>query len=397
MQKFSALAAVLAALTVTGCGTVNQVQTPTASKPDTVGTILVSGIELPGQSVRLPDTCQAATSQTAKVVCAAEAFLAALTPEQRASVVLEATPQNAATWSNVPAIVAPRLGIALGSLSSSQREAALGLMKAATGSGADDGYSEITQLLMADNVLNASGWTPPPPGSDSNGAAPPDAPVPDGPIFSSGNYYLALLGTPSTTGTWMLKFGGHHIAVNTTYKAGQVASPTPLFTGDEPLVWQTETATYAPFTSELEGMVALLASLSAEQLGAAKLSQTFSDIVLGPGQDGKFPATKVGLKISSLSAEQKALVLAAMKPFIRDADDATAAALLATYEQELADSYLSFSGDPSLSHNADYVRIDGPSVWMEFLGQTGIVYDKQVHYHAMWRDHIRDYGGEYSF
>lgn len=58
---------------------------------------------------------------------------------------------------------------------------------------------------------------------------------------------------------------------------------------------------------------------------------------------------------------------------------------------------IAFSGDSSLTNNADYVRIDGPSVWIEFVCQTGIVYSDQIHYHTIWRDHERDYGAEFTF
>ncbi len=394
---------ILAVLTVVGGGVALQSARSgapaggSASDPSAIGTVAVTGITLPGQAVELSEACAETESQTARVVCAADAFLVTLTEAQQAAVLLEATQENAVVWSNIPAIVAPRLGLAMSTLSGEQRDAALTVLKAATGSATDDGYGELTQLLMADDVLNASGWTPPPPEGASGGPASEAPPPPSGPIFSSGAYHLAFLGTPSTTGTWHLQFGGHHIAVNTTYRAGEVASPTPAFVGAEPLVWTAEDATYAPFTAEYRGMADLLASFSDAQLGAAQLSETFTDVLLGPGQDGRFPETKAGIAVSDLSDEQQALVLAAMVPLVQDADDATAAALLAIYEAELAETYIAFSGDPSLTNNTDYVRIDGPSVWMEFLAQTGIVYADQIHYHAIWRDHERDYGAEYNF
>ncbi|RZK21647.1 MAG: DUF3500 domain-containing protein [Hymenobacter sp.] len=43
----------------------------------------------------------------------------------------------------------------------------------------------------------------------------------------------------------------------------------------------------------------------------------------------------------------------------------------------------------------DYVRIDGPNVWSEFVCQNGIVYHSQIHYHSIWRDRTRDYGGNF--
>lgn len=323
------------------------------------GTVAVTGITLPGQGVELPEGCADAENQTAKVVCAADAFLELLTEDQRAEVVLEATQANATVWSNLPVNLVPRNGVALSALSDAQRDAALAVMLAATGSPIDDGYSEVTQLLMADDVLNASGGAEfggggpgsggmpsgggpdggPPPGGFSGGMGPGSGGAggfAGGSLdYSSGSYYLAFLGTPSTTDTWGLQFGGHHLAINQTYSDGAVAGATPEFVGAEPLAWTTGSAGYAPLSNEQEGMAAMLASLSDEQRATTELTETFSDVLVGPGEDGNFPETKAGLAVSELSDDQKALVLAAMRPWVQDTDDMAAAELLAIYEDEL--------------------------------------------------------------
>ena len=45
-----------------------------------------------------------------------------------------------------------------------------------------------------------------------------------------------------------------------------------------------------------------------------------------------------------------------------------------------------------MSKPGDYVRIDGPSVWIEFSMHSGIVLENP-HPHAVWRDKATDYGG----
>jgi hypothetical protein len=59
---------------------------------------------------------------------------------------------------------------------------------------------------------------------------------------------------------------------------------------------------------------------------------------------------------------------------------------------KLDETYIAFSGSTALATKNDYVRIDGPNVWIEFTVQGGIVMSG-VHYHSIWRDHTRDYGG----
>ena len=385
------------------------------------------GVTLPGQGIEVPADCAGVESQTGKVVCAAEAFLATLSEEQQAEVLFDRTQENAVRWSNFPSPFGERNGIQLGTLDETQLAAALAVVKTALGTSEDEGYDEAMQIRMADDVValfdtatagaaaggaggmsGGSGGPPNGAGSLSGGAGgnsggaggPPGGPggaAAGGVSFSSESYYLAFLGKPSTTDTWVLQFGGHHLAANMTYKAGEVVSATPYHTGVEPTAWTTEEGDYAPLGGDHEATVALLASFSEEQLAAAELSQTFSDVLLGPGQDGQFPETKSGLKVSELSDDQKALVLAAMNPWVQDADDATAAELLAIYEAELDETYVSFSGDPSLTNLADYVRIDGPSVWIELACQSSDIDPSGIHYHTIWRDHERDYGAEYTF
>ncbi|MGI4832461.1 MAG: DUF3500 domain-containing protein [Janthinobacterium lividum] len=356
---------------------------------------------------------------TAAVVAAANAFIATLSASQQDTLIQAFTARNAARWSNLPVGMPPRLGLKLGDLNSTQTKAALAVLQAATGTAANEGYNEMQQLRAADDNLAAvphrAGLGGPPPGRRPGGPPPgmgPGGPPPGmrpgkgGPPpglgYGSGLYFIAFLGQPSTTGTWMLQFGGHHLATNITFGAGAVTGATPKFEGTEPLHFITadanvfpKGAALAPMTTEASTMLALLQSLSADQRAQAKLSQTFSDVALGPGQDGQFPATKVGLPGRQLSPTQQALVMAAMAPWVNDSDDATAASLLATYRQELADTYLAYTGTGKFTQNGDYVRLDGPRVWIEFVCQNGVIYQGQIHYHSIWRDHTHDYGGNF--
>ena len=59
---------------------------------------------------------------------------------------------------------------------------------------------------------------------------------------------------------------------------------------------------------------------------------------------------------------------------------------------ELADTWVSYSGTPTLNAENDYVRIDGPSLWIEFSMQPGRIVPG-IHPHSVWRDRSADYGG----
>ncbi|WP_254646294.1 DUF3500 domain-containing protein [Streptomyces sp. GbtcB6] len=316
-----------------------------------------------------------ASSSVSDVVDAANAFLDTLDTDQQSDVLLDFTEANATAWSNLPCGSTCRVGIEFSTLSDEQLTAAKAVVEAATGTGSGTGYDQITQILAADDKL----------GETASG-------------YGSGNYYLAFLGTPSTDGTWQLHFGGHHLALNLTYKDGEVEGTTPFFIGVEPTSWTGDDGTsYAPLAGMHDGMEDMLAGLSDDELSEAKLSESFSDVLLGPGSDGDFPETREGLKVSELTDDQQELVLAAIEPWVDVADDTTAASVLSAYQADLDDTYIAYSGSSDLSAQGDYVRIDGPGVWIELACQNGVVYQNQIHYHTVYRDHDSDYGGEFSF
>ncbi len=394
------------------------------------------------------------------VVKAANAFLATLSDTQKAAVVLPFTEENATAWSNLPCGSSCRPGIQLGTLSDVQLAAAKKMLKAAMGTSTGTGYDQAMQILLADDVLGSAqgtgggpGGTPPgtssAPATTTTSAAatetttaepttsateptttsaptetttssaeattsappaptgtptglPPTGTPPTGGNggggYSSGLYFLALLGTPSVNGTWQLHFGGHHLAVDLTYRKGRVAGSTPYFVGVEPTSWTAaDGTTYAPMDIMRDRMKALTTSLNTQQLPQAKLAQSFTDVLVGPGKDGQFPETKAGLAVAKLSPAQKKLVLAAIHPWVAVVDNATAAQVMKTYEKELDKTYIGYSGGTGLDTQGDYVRIDGPGVWIEFVCQNGVVFQGKIHYHTVYRDHRSDYGGEFTF
>ncbi|GAB3829656.1 DUF3500 domain-containing protein [Hymenobacter jeollabukensis] len=321
------------------------------------------------------------TASVADVVTAANAFMATLSSSQLATLQQTFNSTNVQKWSNLPVSPGSRLGLQLSTLTAAQQAAALAVVQAATGTVSGDGFNEVQQIRAADDNLTANGG---------------------GSAYGSGVYLIAFLGTPSTTSTWMLQFGGHHLATNITFSNGYATGPTPKFEATEPLTFTTANANVfatgtvcAPLSNEAAAMLAMLNGLTAAQKSTAFLSQTFNDIVLGPGQDGNFPVTRVGLPVSQLSAAQQELVMNAMAPWVQDADDATAASLLAYYRTQLANTYIAYAGTGNLTTSGDYVRIDGPNVWIEFACQGGVVYRNQIHYHTIWRDRARDYGGNF--
>ena len=77
-------------------------------------------------------------------------------------------------------------------------------------------------------------------------------------------YYLAFLGTPSTTAPWMLQFGGHHLAINLTLGGAQ-ASMTPSLPAAQPATYTFEGKEIRPLGKENDKGFALINALEPEQ------------------------------------------------------------------------------------------------------------------------------------
>jgi hypothetical protein len=309
------------------------------------------------------------------IVKAAEDLKATLTATQVSAVQYTYTKAQAQNWSNLPqSLYRNRVGLATSTFSATQWTAFYNLLKASTSSVANEGYEEYAGIIDADDYLLANGG---------------------GSGYGKGNYYIAFLGTPSATGLWSLQIGGHHGTNIFTYNGGKMTGGTPVFRSTEPYPTWTSTnsgKTVQPLVQETAAFANFLKSLSSTELSNAKRATAQNDIIVGPQKDGTFPTTKTGVKAGNLTQNQKNLLLAAIKTYVDDLDNRAAVAVLAKYKAELDETYVSYVGSTTMDVKGDYILIDGPSVWIEWSMQGGIVIRNGVHPHSVWRDRKSDYG-----
>ncbi len=216
---------VLAAFLLVGCQSSDDTTvTPTTPVTSTTTTPGTSTTTTPGTSVASSAitsllSATATTGSTgsglAQVVALAEAFKATLSSTQLAALQRSYSKTDAQKWSNLPAADVPRAGISLGSLSSIQLTAFQNLMSSVLALNlTNEGYDEMLGDLVADDYLGT---------------------INKGTTYGAGNFYLAFLGTPSTTGLWEIHFTGHHYTQPYTFNAGQLTGVTPAFRGVEPM------------------------------------------------------------------------------------------------------------------------------------------------------------------
>jgi hypothetical protein len=327
-------------------------------------------------AVALAASANAAGAQqpTARIVGAANRFLATLDQQQRSAVSFAFDDDaQRVRWSNFPVRMTPRAGLKLGDLSAAQRSAAMSLLSSVL---SPRGYEKIQQIMDADEVLKTN---------ERNN-----------PMFGRDLYFISLLGTPSEKQPWMLQFGGHHLAVNVTI-AGEHGVLTPTLTGAQPALYTLAGKTVRPLGGESDKALALLNTLDASQKKQAVLGYHVGDLVLGPGQDGKTIQPE-GLKASAMTERQRAMLLEVIAEWSGIVHESAAAARMAELRADLSETWFAWSGPTTAAPGQNitaYYRIQGPKLVIEYAPQR-LGGDLSLHVHTMYRDPTNDYGRKYT-
>jgi Protein of unknown function (DUF3500) len=329
--------------------------------------------------------------QTVAIVKATTAFLNLLTPEQRDDVQFPFSVQPSATaahfkgglggnvtftgelygqsmWSNFPVSDVPRPGLRLGSLSSTQRDAAMQLLQTLL---SPMGYQKVLDIMGSDQAL-ANGGT--------NFAAGRDV------------YTIGIFGVPSSTSPWMVQFGGHHLGLNVTM-IGERGVLAPVLTGAQPAAYTENGRTTRALNHENDTAFDLLNSLDEEQYRQAIIEHDVSELVLGPGHDGEMPAP-VGVKASAMDQRQRLVLMDLISQWACIVNDIYAAPRLVEIKATLDDTYFAWSGPTTHEperNGASYFRVQGPKVFIEFSPQQPGG-DLTQHVHTIYRDPTNAYG-----
>jgi hypothetical protein len=341
------------------------------------------------------------TDATTRIVASARALLGTLDETGRAKVQFPFEGPQKTRWSNLPGGAFQREGLRLADLTAAQRTAVMTLLATSL---SRQGYQKVTEIMRGDEVLrlNEAAGGPagggPPGGRRGAGGPPPDGAGRGGRgarggglpavAFGENEYYLAFLGTPSTTEPWMLQFGGHHLAINLTL-GGSQASLTPSLPAAQPATYTIEGRTVRPLGAENDKGFALINALDGEQRSQAVLNYRVADLVLGPGRDGRTIQPE-GIRASSLSPSQQTMLLDLIREWAGIMADAYGEPRMAEIRTNLPQTYFAWSG-PTTNGSAAYFRIQGPTLVIEYAPQGGV-----DHIHTIYRDPTNDYGAKFA-
>jgi hypothetical protein len=277
-----------------------------------------------------------------------------------------------AVWSNYPVSDVPRPGLALGSLNTKQRTAALDMLRQLL---SEAGYQKVMEIMGSDQALSDGGTN-----------------------FASGKdtYTISIFGSPSKTRPWMVEVNGHHLGLNIVI-AGPNGTLTPTLTGAQPSVYKANGKTVRVLAAENDKAFDLLNSLNDAQRKQAILNYEIGDLVLGPGHDGEVIVPE-GLKGSLMTAKQTQMLTDLILQWAGIISDPYVQSRMKEIKAGLDDTYFAWSGPivhQAGKNGSSYYRIQGPRVIIEFSPQ-GVGGDPTMHVHTIYRDPANSYGSSFK-
>jgi Protein of unknown function (DUF3500) len=272
-----------------------------------------------------------------------------------------------AVWTNFPVSDVPRPGLRMGELNTVEQDAAHGLLKAVL---SPMGYQKVLDIMAADQTLADEG-TPYASGYDA--------------------YTLALFGQPVASSPWMLQFGGHHLGLNVTF-VDDKAVCAPLHTGILPSKFVKNGKTIRGLGRENDKAFDLVATLTPDQLKAARIDHDVSDLVFGPGHPNAKLAPE-GLRGSAMSEQQRTIMFSLASEWAGMLNDFHSAQRLEEIRRSLPHTRFAWSGptthEPDMNGES-YFRLHGPSLLIEHAPQ-GNQGGYKLHVHTVMRDLGNDY------
>ena len=293
----------------------------------------------------------------------AKAFLASLTPEQRAQATFATQDDERFDWHYIPK---PRKGLPLRDMTPTQKQLAHALLAAGL---SQRGYIKATTIMSLDEVLRVM----------ENGKGPQRDP--DG-------YFFTIFGEPSETGTWGYRIEGHHISQNFTVSNGKVQD-APSFFGSNPAeVLDGPRKGLRVLAREDDLGRELIASLTPEQKKIAVVTpKAPNDILTEASRKAALQGQPSGLEASKLNAHQRELLDNLLGEYVDNVPEQVAQLRQEQIKKAGNNLYFAWAGGEKY-RDPHYYRIQTQAFLIEFDDTQ----DHANHIHSVWRDFNNDFG-----
>ena len=302
---------------------------------------------------------------------AAHAYLASLTPEQKARGTFPFASDERMNWHFVPPeafTYSPkeRKGVALREMNSAQKHLAEALLSAGL---SQQGVIKAHTIMSLDAILKEM----------ENGKGPERDPE---------KYYVSIFGEPAEHGTWGYRFEGHHISLNFTIKDGKIASSPNFFGANPAEVKQGPRAGLRALAREEDLGRALVKSLDDKQRAIAIVDKEApKDIITFDSRKAALNGQPNGIPFSKLTAAQREKLTDLVTEYASNFPEQLAAIRMDQYRKNQANLFFAWSGGVEKS-NPHYYRVQTPV----FLIEYDDTQNNANHIHSVWRDFNGDFG-----
>jgi hypothetical protein len=277
---------------------------------------------------------------------AAIAFLDALTAAQRTKTTFAHDADEWRSWMNQHFY--QRRGISFLEMSEAQREAALGLMRAALSAKGLKLTRDIMRLNHTLGELNNNNFDE----------------------YGEWRYHITVMGTPSATEPWGWQFDGHHAIINYFVLRDQVVA-TPFFTGSEPAIAKAGQfkGTTILVDEQAQGL-AMINALTAAQRAKAILnfSKTGNNNLTEAWKDNVV-LDYAGIRGSELSADQRTQLLALVALYAGNISEGHARVRMDEVRAHLDRTHFAWIGKTEPG-SVFYYRVHSPVILIEFDHQN---------------------------
>lgn len=272
---------------------------------------------------------------------AAVAFLAALTPEQRARTTFPVDDSEWRKWMNVHRW--PRQGVSFLEMSEAQRAAAFGLMRAslsAKGLKLSQDIMKLNHTLaeLKNDFVELGEWL----------------------------YHITLMGQPSADQPWGWQIDGHHLVINYFVLRDQVVM-SPVFLGSEPVIARSgKYKGVVILQDEQNRGLALRRSLTEAQRAKAVLQVSKTDnSILAQAYKDNLVLDYAGVPGRDLTPAQRTQLLGIVELFVSNLDDGHARVKMDEVRAHLDRTWFAWIGGDG-DDSVFYFRIHSPVVLIEF-------------------------------
>ena len=283
---------------------------------------------------------------TAGVRKAADAFLAALTSDQRDKTVFALDDPEWRKWMNQDYYV--RQGVSFLDMTPAQRDVALGLVRASLSA---KGLKQTRDIMRLNHTLGEL--------NDN-----------DFDRYGEWRYHITVMGTPSATEPWGWQFDGHHAIVNYFVLADQVVM-TPFFAGSEPVIATSgKYAGTSILQEEQNRGLAMVNALGEPQRKKAilKVSKTGNENVAEAWKDNVV-LDYAGVRMSELPDAQRTQLTSLIALYVDNMDDGHARVKMDEVRRHLENTWFAWIGSTDAG-GVFYYRIHSPVILIEFDHQV---------------------------